>query len=61
MCPMCERHVNEAVMKTCTPVNVASSHEAGTTVITSAEPIDEAAVMNAINAAGYKAVSAVRE
>ena len=58
MCPMCEKHVNEAVKKVCAAESVVSSHADGTTVITSAEPIDASAVMAAINEAGYKAISA---
>ena len=56
MCPMCEKHVNEAVMKVCDAASVVSSHDDGTTVITSDAPVDTAAVMQAINEAGYKAV-----
>ena len=55
MCPMCEKHVTEAVKKTCAAESVTASHEAGTVVITSAGPIDAEAVKAAINEAGYKA------
>ena len=57
MCPMCEKHVNEAVSKVCDAASVVSSHDDGTTVITSAAPVDTDAVMNAINEAGYKAIA----
>ena len=59
MCPMCEKHVNEAVAKVCGGATVVSSHDAGTTVITSEAPVDTAAVMQAINDAGYKAIGTV--
>ena len=61
MCPMCEKHVNEAVAKACGADSVVSSHKDGTTVITSAEPIDTAAVMAAINEAGYKAIGQITD
>ena len=57
MCPMCEKHVNEAVTGKFDTESVTSSREAGETVIISAQPLDNEAVMTAINEAGYKAVS----
>ena len=59
MCPMCEKHVNEAVAKVCDAESVVSSHDAGTTTVTSSAPVDTAAVMQAINDAGYKALEVV--
>jgi Cu2+-exporting ATPase len=56
MCPMCEKHVNEAVAKVVKAESVVSSHADGVTVITSAAPIDTAAAMQAITDAGYKAI-----
>ncbi len=56
MCPMCEKHVNEAVKKAFDVESVESSHEKGETVIMSAQPLDSDAVMAAINESGYKAV-----
>ena len=56
MCPMCEKHVNEAVAKVVEAESVVSSHADGVTVITSAAPIDTAAAMQAITDAGYKAL-----
>nr|WP_316624017.1 heavy metal translocating P-type ATPase [uncultured Ruminococcus sp.] len=61
MCPMCEKHVNEAVKKSFEVDEVVSSHADGTTVITSEKPLDTDAVMAAINEAGYKAISAQAE
>ena len=61
MCPMCEKHVNEAVKKSFEVDEVVSSHDEGTTVITSKDPLDTDAVMAAINEAGYKAISAQAE
>ena len=56
MCPMCEKHVTEAVRKACGTEDVVASHEAGTVVITSSEPVDTARAMAAVDEAGYKAV-----
>ena len=61
MCPMCEKHVNEAVKKSFEIEEVVSSHADGTTVITSKDPLDTDAVMAVINEAGYKAISAQAE
>ena len=61
MCPMCEKHVNEAVQKAFSVESVTSSHDEGTTVIISAEPLDTDEVMAVINEAGYKAVSAAAD
>lgn len=57
MCHMCEKHVNEAIEKAFDIDTVVSSHEDGTTIITSKEPLDTDAVMDAINESGYKALS----
>ena len=56
MCPMCEKHVTDAVRKACGTEDVVASHEAGTVVITSSEPVDTARAMAAVDEAGYKAV-----
>ena len=56
MCPMCEKHVTEAVRKACGTEDVVASHEAGTVVIISSEPVDTARAMAAVDEAGYKAV-----
>ena len=61
MCPMCEKHVNEAVQKAFDVESVESSHEKGETVITSAHPLDKDAVIAAINESGYKAVDLTAE
>ena len=61
MCPMCEKHVNEAVKNNFEVDEVVSSHADGTTVITSENPLDTDAVIAAINEAGYKAISAQSE
>ena len=61
MCPMCEKHVNEAVQKAFDVESVESSHEKGETVITSAQPLDKDAVIAAINESGYKAVDLTAE
>lgn len=56
-CGMCEAHVNDAVRKALPVQKVTSSHAKGTTVIVSAEPLDEEALTAAINATGYRALS----
>ena len=61
MCPMCEKHVNEAIKKGFDVEGVESSHDKGETVIISAAPLDTDAVMAAINEAGYKATEAAVE
>lgn len=53
MCSMCEAHVNDAVRKAFPVKKVSSSHAKGETVIVSEEPLDEAALRQAIDATGY--------
>ncbi len=54
MCPMCEKHVNEAVLKAFPAVkDVKSSHKEKKTEIESEEPLDEAKLLETIAAAGY--------
>lgn len=55
MCPMCEKHTNEAVQKAFEVIEVISSHDENKTVIKSAEKLNEAKLAEVINAAGYKA------
>ena len=58
MCPMCEKHVKEAIEKAfaAEQATAAASHTEGKVEITSASPLDPAAVKEVINEAGYKAL-----
>ena len=55
MCPMCEKHVKEAIEKNFDVEAVTASHEAKKLEITSAQPIDYDKVAAVIAEAGYKA------
>ncbi len=52
-CSMCEAHVNDVVRRTVSVKKVSSSRKKGETVILSEQPIDVAALKEAINAIGY--------
>ena len=53
---MCEAHVNDAIRKAAGKVKkkVTSSHSKGISEVISEEPLDEAAVRQAIEATGYR-------
>ena len=53
MCPMCEKHVKEAIVKNLNVESVTASHEANKVEIISAEPIDYDKAAAAITDAGY--------
>ncbi|WP_405358410.1 metal-transporting ATPase, partial [Ruminococcus sp.] len=53
MCPMCEKHVKEAIEKNLNVESVTASHEANKVEIISAEPIDYDKAAAAITDAGY--------
>ncbi len=53
MCPMCEKHVKEAIEKNLNVVSVTASHESNKVEIISAEPIDYDKAAAAITDAGY--------
>lgn len=53
MCPMCEKHTNEAIEKAFDVESVKSSHDANETVIISKEKLDEKKLADTIKAAGY--------
>lgn len=59
-CSMCESHINDVVRRTCAVKKVTSSHSKGETVILSEEPLDEAALREAIHATGYEVKSVTR-
>ena len=55
MCPMCEKHVKEAIEKNFAVEEVTASHEAKKVEITSAQPLDYDKVAAVIKDAGYTA------
>lgn len=55
MCPMCEKHVKEAIEKSFDVESVTASHEAKKVEIVSAQPLDYDKVAAVIAEAGYKA------
>jgi copper chaperone CopZ len=54
-CSMCEAHINDTIRRAFSVKKASSSHTKGKTVILSREPLDEAALRAAIDAAGYTA------
>ena len=54
MCGMCESHINDTIRQAFKIKKVTSSHSKGTTEIISEDPLDEAAVKEAVNKTGYK-------
>ncbi len=54
MCPMCEKHTNEAIQKAFDIESVTSDHNAAQTVIISAEKLDAEKLAAVIKEAGYK-------
>ena len=52
-CGMCESHVNDAVRRAFRVKKVESSHSRNQTVILTEEPLDEAALRQAIDSTGY--------
>ena len=54
MCGMCESHMNDAIRSHFKVKKVTSSHASGETVIISEEPLDEAAIKEAVAPTGYK-------
>ncbi len=61
MCGMCEAHVNDAVRKLCKVKKVTSSHSKGETVIITETDIPDTSLKTALEAIGYKILSASRE
>lgn len=54
MCGMCESHVNDTIRNSFKIKKVTSSHSKGITEIISANPLDEAALREAVGKTGYK-------
>lgn len=57
-CGNCENHVREEVSEISGVTVVDVSHTAGKLVVTSEGPLDEAAIIAAVDEAGYTAVRA---
>ncbi|WP_147050713.1 heavy-metal-associated domain-containing protein [Kocuria flava] len=55
-CGHCEMSVREEVQEVAGVTGVEVSHQSGQLVVTSAEPVDEAAVIAAVEEAGYQVV-----
>ena len=53
MCGMCESHINDTIRQNFKIKKVTSSHSKGTTEIISEDPLDEAAVKEAVGKTGY--------
>ena len=61
MCGHCEAHVNKAIKDAFGVEEVVSSHEKGTTVITTDEHLDEEKIRQVIKEAGYEVTGIVQE
>ena len=61
MCSHCEAHVNKAVQEAFGVQDVASSHDAGTTIFTTPEKVDEDKVRKVIKDAGYEVTGITQE
>lgn len=57
-CGHCERHVTEEVTQVDGVESVEVSHETGRLVVTSSQEISDAAIVAAVDEAGYEAVRA---
>ena len=54
MCPMCEKHMNDAIKSAFKVKKVSSSHTEKKTEILSKNPISEADLFSAVEATGYQ-------
>ena len=54
MCPMCEKHMNDAVKAAFKVKKVTSSHAEKKTEILSKAPISESELLRAVEATGYQ-------
>ena len=61
MCGHCEAHVNKAVQEAFGVQDVVSSHDAGTTIFTTPENVDEDKVRQVIKDAGYEVTGITQE
>lgn len=53
MCPMCEKHMNEAIKKNLKVSKVTSSHTEKETEILSRKPLSEVEILEATKETGY--------
>ena len=61
MCGHCEAHVNKAVQEAFGVQDVVSSHDAGTTIFTAPEKVDEDKLRQVIKDAGYEVTGITQE
>lgn len=61
MCGMCEKHVNNAVLKCANVAEAKSSHADGITEILANGEIDKGAIMAAVENEGYKAIDIIEQ
>lgn len=61
MCGHCEAHVNKAVQEAFGVQDVVSSHDAGTTIFTAPEKVDEEKLRQVIKDAGYEVTGITQE
>ena len=54
MCPMCEKHMNDAIKQNLNVKKVTSSHENKQTEILSVNPLSEDEVKKAVSETGYE-------
>lgn len=61
MCGMCETHVNDTVRKLVPKAKVKSNHSKGICTVIWDEPLDEAALREALDPTGYKVLEVTSE
>ena len=61
MCGHCEAHVNKAIQEAFGVQDVVSSHDAGTTIFSAPEKVDEDKVRQVIKDAGYEVTGITQE
>ena len=61
MCGHCEAHVNKAIQEAFGVQDVVSSHDAGTTIFSASEKVDEDKVRQVIKDAGYEVTGITQE
>ena len=61
MCGHCEAHVNKAIQEAFGVQDVVSSHDAGTTIFSAPEKVDEDKIRQVIKDAGYEVTGITQE
>ena len=61
MCGHCEAHVNKAIQEAFRVQDVVSSHDAGTTIFSAPEKVDEDKIRQVIKDAGYEVTGITQE